>query len=73
MSARLQTYEGVFVEHADPWKEHNKAVIAALLNRPLEFWFVEVDLEDIHETERRLVHEMNPSANRIRYKAWREK
>ena len=61
-----------FDEHADLWREHNKILIAALLNRPWECWFAEIDLKDIDEAERRLISETRPPANHIHYKNWKK-
>jgi len=58
-----------FLEHADPWLEHNHALKQVALNENLEFWhaFVNEDLLDI--TERQLISQANPPANVITYGA----
>lgn len=59
------------IEHADPWREHNKTLIAASLSHPLEFWFAELGIEEIDEVEKHLIREIKPPANRIHYKNWK--
>jgi hypothetical protein len=56
-----------FSQHTDPYRQHNK-ILNALLDKPeLEFWYVPVEVADLDTVERRLIRELAPSANVVRY------
>jgi excinuclease UvrABC nuclease subunit len=60
-------------EHANPWREHNRQVGAALLQKELEFWYSEVPEEQLNQLEVQLINVINPHANRVRYQIRRTK
>jgi len=55
------------IEHADPWREHNRGVTAAMLAQDLEFWFTEVPVPELDALERKLIQTINPAVNQVRY------
>ncbi len=55
------------IEHADPWRGHNRGVTAAMLAQDLEFWFIEVPVDELDALERKLIQTINPAVNQIRY------
>ncbi|WP_143435777.1 GIY-YIG nuclease family protein [Hydrogenophaga sp. IBVHS2] len=66
-AGRTENLRRRLIEHADPWREHNRDVTAAMLAQDLEFWFTEVPKEQLTSLERELIRTINPAVNRVRY------
>jgi len=60
-----------FIEHSDPWSEHNLGLKQVAFDVPLEFWHASVSEDALDSVERELIQQANPSANVVTY--WREK
>src|SRR5262245_9871679 len=63
---------GVFVQHADPLREHNRTLNDAAIITPLEFWFVVLPEDQLNSTERKAVRLLQPLTNIIRYRSENE-
>jgi excinuclease UvrABC nuclease subunit len=56
-----------FLDHINPWREHNKGLLAKNDVGRFEFWFSEQSIDKIDKFEKHLIREINPSENIIRY------
>ena len=57
-----------FVEHLDDLRTHRPELAVAIQkSAKVEFWSKAVDLKEIDEEERRLIIDLNPLFNKIRY------
>jgi excinuclease UvrABC nuclease subunit len=56
-----------FLDHVDPWREHNKGLLTINKTSSLEFWFSEFPSEKIDQLEKDLIKESKPSQNIIKY------
>jgi len=56
-----------FTQHTDPYRQHNKALNEIHDTQGLEFWYVQAGVEELDQLERKLIHELVPSANIVRY------
>ena len=56
-----------FRQHTNPYLEHNKALNKLQSMNGLEFWFFQVGVEKLDELERKLIRELIPVANIVRY------
>lgn len=57
-----------FVEHLDVLRTHRPELAVAIQkSENVEFWSKAVDLNEIDEEERRLIVDLKPSFNKIRY------
>lgn len=60
-----------FNSHLDPSVSHNDGFSQRLINatedNPIDFWFVELPELEISEFEKRLIRELDPEENIIRY------
>jgi hypothetical protein len=67
MSESPGTCGGVFAEHTDPLREHNKALNEEAMSDGMEFWFAIVPATELSDAERRVIRTLKPIANIVRY------
>jgi excinuclease UvrABC nuclease subunit len=56
-----------FTQHVDPYRQHNKSLNDVGGLQGLEFWYVQASAEELDQIERKLIRELSPSANVVRY------
>jgi excinuclease UvrABC nuclease subunit len=56
-----------FSQHVDPYRQHNKSLNEINGTQGLEFWYVQASVEELDQIERKLIRELSPSANVVRY------
>ena len=56
-----------FLDHVNPWREHNKGLLLMGDTGTWEFWFSEYPSEQIDQLERELIRDSKPSQNIIKY------
>lgn len=57
-----------FKEHCNPRSEHNNVLLNASWKNILEFWFAKIEVENLDEIERKLINNLEPITNIVRYK-----
>ncbi len=56
-----------FLQHTDPYKQHNKVLNMIHDHEDMEFWYTPVNPGDLDSVERQLIRQLDPSANVVRY------
>jgi excinuclease UvrABC nuclease subunit len=57
-----------FRGHTDPYRQHNRALNALSHEKGLEFWYSPVNAAELDAAERKLIRDLNPVTNVLRYR-----